>query len=145
MLGVALVLSLPALARRTAPLEVAPVVIEGVRYEVPHFNNPCAQNGGCVVARDVATGAQLWWAKVYTTAYDPFLERDVQDVFITSLSEQLGNLQGTDEKGRPFSVDVGSKAARGPGCTTIAASPATGWWALAALMLARRRVAARTR
>jgi hypothetical protein len=51
-------------AKRTVPVDVPPVVIGDVRYEAPHFNNPCNQNGGCVVAYDNASNAMLWFVEV---------------------------------------------------------------------------------
>lgn len=135
-------LSLSSYAKRSGPAEVPPVVVGGVRFEAPHFDNPCGQTGGCVVASDAATGTQLWWVKVYTTVYDPSLEKDVQDVFITSLSTSAASLQATDEKGRTFTIDARSRVVRGPNCASVAGGPAFAWCALAALRLRRRRGAA---
>ena len=103
----------PAFAKRPAPQEVPAVVHEGRRYEAPHFNNPCGQNGGCVVARDDATGTQLWTSKVYCTHYDSQLETDVQDVFITSLAIEGGRLDVTNEKNLHFAIDLESRAVSG--------------------------------
>jgi hypothetical protein len=103
----------PASAKRAPPAAVPAVVHEGRRYEAPHFINPCGQNGGCVVARDDATGAQLWALKVYCTKYDSQLETDVQEVFITSLAVEGGRLGVTDEKSRHFAVDLGTRAVSG--------------------------------
>jgi len=104
--------------RRVAPKPVAPLVYDGVRYEAPHFNNPCQQNGGCIVAFDNATGAQLWYARVYCTVYEPNLESDVQDVFITSMAADAGQLEITNEKGLRVVVDLGTRQVMGgaPGC-----------------------------
>jgi hypothetical protein len=101
-----------ALAKRAAPPDVPPVVHEGRRYEAPHFNNPCGQNGGCVVAYDNTTGAQLWYEKVYCTHYSSSLERDVQDVFIGSLTSQDGILVIIDEKRRHFTLEPVTHAVR---------------------------------
>jgi hypothetical protein len=103
----------PALAKRVAPAEVPPIVIGGVRYTAPQFLNPCGQPGGCLVASDVTTGAQLWSLKVYCTKYDPNLETDVQDVFITSLAAQEGALVVANEKGQRFSIDVNTRGVSG--------------------------------
>lgn len=103
-LGVALATTF-AFGARMPPAEVAPVVNGNVRYEVPHFSNPCGQNGGCVVAYDNATNVLLWSVKVYCTHYDPGLEQDVQDVFITSLSVENEKVQVANEKGLHFTID----------------------------------------
>jgi hypothetical protein len=89
------------------------VAFEGVRYEAPAFSSTCAQNGGCVVAYDDVTGEQLWQALVYCTQYDPKLESDAQDVFITSLSVEENQLVVQDENGRRFTVDIQSRAING--------------------------------
>jgi outer membrane protein assembly factor BamB len=106
-------LAVPALAKRVPPQYVAPVVYEGVRYEAPHFSNPCAQNGGCVVAYDEQTGAQLWSVKVYCTQYDSHLETDVQDVFITSLAVKDGRLIVTNERALVFAIDLDTRQVSG--------------------------------
>jgi hypothetical protein len=111
----------PALAygKRSLPAEVPPVVDRGVRYEAPHFDNPCGQNGGCIVAYDEVSGGLLWSMKVYCTQYDPQLERDVQDVFITSLAVENGRLDVSNEKGNHFAVDLRTRAITGDagGCS----------------------------
>jgi hypothetical protein len=63
-----------------------------------------------VEARD-AHGALLWRVTVYHTAYQAGLEKDVQDVFIKSLSldESLGFLLLSDEADRVFAVDLLSR------------------------------------
>jgi hypothetical protein len=102
-----------ALAKRPAPEEVPPFVTGGTRYEIPHFQTPCGGNGGCVVAYDDATGKQLWSLKVYCTHYDSSLERDVQDVFITSLVLDHDRLLIEDEKGRHFEIDPETRTVAG--------------------------------
>jgi hypothetical protein len=96
-----------ALAKRAPPADVPPVVEGNVRYEAPHFafENPCDQNGGCLVAYDNTTNAVMWSVKVYCTHYDPGLEQDVQDVFITSLAVESGQVLVTNEKGQHFSIN----------------------------------------
>lgn len=139
-----------AWARRAAPAEVPPVTDGVLRYEVPHQLNPCHQRGGCVVASDAVTGQQKWVVQVYCTAYQPFLEQDVQDVFITSLTLTNGVLSVVDEKGRQFQVSTTTRAVTGDetGCIAHGCSSApAGWWlGLPALVwLARRRVRASQR
>jgi hypothetical protein len=147
--------SQPAFGKRAPPRAVAPVVHEGVRYEAPHFSfsNPCGQNGGCIVASDAASGAPLWNLKVYCTNYDPGLETDVQDVFITSIMLDQGRLTLTNERNLRFAIDLGTRSvtgdargcedAMGGGCAYAPSSMPTSllaWsWVLAALVLARRR------
>jgi hypothetical protein len=106
LIGCALFLAASsASAKRMLPPDVAAVINGSVRYEAPHFNTPCAQNGGCLVAYDNTTNAQLWAVKVYCTKYDPSLEQDVQDVFVTSLALENAKLQVANEKGQHFAID----------------------------------------
>lgn len=133
-----------AMAKRQAPAEVPPVTNGNVRYEAPHFTNPCDQNGGCVVAYDNATNAVVWSIRVYCTHYDTSLETDVQDVFITSLAVENGQILVTNEKGRHFTIDPATQQVTGDargcdggtsgGCSYLAARPMpTAGWLVGAL------------
>ena len=127
--------------------------MRGVRYEAPHFSNPCGQNGGCIVASDATSGAPLWNLKVYCTHDDPGLETDVQGVFITSITLDQGRLALTNEKNLRFAIDLSTRSvtgdargcedAMGGGCayapSTMPTSLLAWSWVLAALILARRR------
>jgi hypothetical protein len=123
-----------ALASRLPPADVPPEVDGAVRYEAPHFGNPCNQNGGCVVAYDDASNAQLWFVQVYCTHYDPNLEQDVQDVFITSLAIEDGRVLVSNEKGAHFAIDPATRQVTGDargcfeggglGCATFPRRPA---------------------
>jgi hypothetical protein len=133
-----------AIAKRLPPADVPPVTYEGVRYEAPHFDNPCGQNGGCVVAYDDATGAQLWALKIYCTQYDSGLETDVQDVFITSLSVENGQLIVTNEKNLQFTIDPRTQGVSGDargcekivsrGCSYSPTSTGSPFWILLSLL-----------
>lgn len=101
--------------KREAPDPVAPVTIGSVRYEAPHFAGDVGgtQNGGYITANDVASGERLWTLRVFETIYDPAREQDVQDVFITRLTDLGGGrLQVDDEEGRRHVVDLASRAAK---------------------------------
>jgi hypothetical protein len=100
-------------AKRAVPQAVTPLVFQGVRYEAPHFSNPCGQNGGCVVAYDVATGVRLWFVTIYCVTYDPGVESDVQNVFITSLTSGDGTVLINNETDHHFSIDLGTRAVSG--------------------------------
>jgi hypothetical protein len=113
-----------ALAKRPPPADVTPVTDGDIRYEAPHFNSPCNQNGGCLVAYDNTTNAVRWFVEVYCTHYDPNLESDVQDVFITGLTMDNGQVLVTNEKGLHFAVDPATRQVSGDptGCTKPSAS-----------------------
>jgi hypothetical protein len=93
--------SSPVLAKRAGPKDVRPVIADGIRYSAPPRDG-----GGYVEATDVRTGKLLWQLRVYDIKVDPNLERDVQDIFITSLKVVDGKLQVMNEKGDKFVVDL---------------------------------------
>jgi hypothetical protein len=122
-----------ALAKRSVPAEVPPVVDGNVRYAAPHGGfgspaNPCGQIGGCVVAYDNTTGALLWSLEVYSITYDPDVEEDVQWVFIISLALEDGRLLVSNERGQCFTIDRATRdVAPGPcRCDTGASGCAGG-------------------
>lgn len=128
-----------AWAKRLPPAEVPAVTDGTLRYEAPHHVDPCSQSGGCVVARDAVTGEQRWVVQLYVTVYDPFLERDVQDVYISSLTLTDGVLSVLDEKGRRFDISTTTRAVSRPSGQGCSSAPSS-WWLLPALLwLARQR------
>jgi hypothetical protein len=74
-----------ASAKRTVPRAVEPVTVHGVTYSAP------ATAMGFVVASDASSGRELWRQRIYRISVNPSLERDVQDVFITSLTLRGGS------------------------------------------------------
>jgi hypothetical protein len=98
-------LSPVAFAKRGAPAEVKPVVLEGIEYRAPHSTID-SNKMGVVEAWDKATGKMLWEKKVYTVALDADLEEDVQHVFITKLEIDAGKLIVTNERKDRYSIDL---------------------------------------
>jgi hypothetical protein len=101
-------------AKRPPPVAVAPVVYLGVTYEAPPWGIDVGipQNGGIVEARDARTNALLWRKVVYQIHFDPKMEGDVQDVFVTSLRIQGHDLIVANERGREFAVDLSNHGVR---------------------------------
>ena len=101
-------------AKRAAPKEVLPVEHAGVQYVVTHFGlfNGTGHNGGYIEARDKKSSKKLWGLQVYKTKYDKGLERDVQDVFISSitLNKDKTLLIVKNERGKVYHVDIVKKA-----------------------------------
>lgn len=100
------------LAKRVAPEEVPPVATDKAVFSVPHFpEGDRVQNGGVVEARDPKTKKLLWQVQVYKTEYDKALEKDVQDVFIKSLTLDKAHmvLIMSDEKARVFVLNLATK------------------------------------
>ncbi len=90
----------PAFAKRSAPREVVPVVADGVRYTAP------SEAMGFVIAAAADSGKELWRVRIYEVRFDPALERDVQDVFITSLEMKGRALVVTNERGEKYALDL---------------------------------------
>jgi hypothetical protein len=97
--------------KRVAPPKVAPLSLGSIRIEVVHWGRSrgLGQNGGYIAAVDPTTGNELWTLKVYEIAYDPKMEQDVQDVFISKMKAERGKLAIWDEKGRRYLVDPNTR------------------------------------
>lgn len=96
-------------AKRFEPAPVQPVEQNGIRYTAPPFaflSKGMEHNGGYVEAIDIKTNKKLWLKEVYRPKYDPSLEGDVQDVFITSLSIENNKLIIINEAGDKFLIDI---------------------------------------
>ena len=68
-------------ASRMEPKKVPPVIHRGVVYRVNH------EKMGFLEAWDEKTGKLLWEKRIYRVFYNPFLERDVQDVYISRVDD----------------------------------------------------------
>ena len=90
----------PGLAKRGAPADVAPVLAKGLEFSAPH------DAMGFVVAKGISSGKELWRVRIYEARVNPALERDVQDVFITSLVVKDDTLLITNERGEKFTLDL---------------------------------------
>ncbi|MBD9358062.1 hypothetical protein [Methylomonas albis] len=99
--------------KRSAPEEVEPVCLGNTRYEAPLWgkNRGLGQNGGHIVAIDQSTGQELWVVCLYEIRYDPNMEEDKQDIFLTSLTVDAAGsrLLAEDERGRQFALDLFSR------------------------------------
>ena len=99
-----------ASAKRTAPVNVAPVIYEGIRYVAPNDDG----RRGYIEAWNVGTNKKLWELTIFTNGIDPNLEEDVQWVFINALNIRDGRLMVTSERGKTYKVDVNTKAITQP-------------------------------
>jgi hypothetical protein len=90
----------PAFAKRSPPVKVEPVLAADVEYHVPH------DKMGCVEAWDVRTKLMIWRKQVYVVKYDVDLEKDVQDIFITSVEVQKGKLLIKNERQSEYELDL---------------------------------------
>ena len=100
------------MAKRLAPEEVPPIATDNAVFSVPHFpQGDRIQNGGVIEARDPKTKRLLWQVQIYKTDYDEASEKDIQDVFIKSLTlDKIHNLLiMSDEKSRVFVLNLVTK------------------------------------
>jgi hypothetical protein len=63
-----------ASAKRTAPVNVAPVIYEGIGYVAPNDDGRL----GYIEAWNFKTNKKLWELTIFTNGIDPNLEEDVQ-------------------------------------------------------------------
>lgn len=93
----------PAPAKRAAPKPVPPIAAHSIQYSAPH------EQMGFVVATGTASNKELWRKRIYTIRFNPLMERDVQDVFITSLVIERGALIITNERGDSYTLDLATR------------------------------------
>lgn len=103
--AVALLVPTLALAKRSAPAKVEPVIHQGVRYIAPNDDGRRAY----IEAWDVQTNKKLWDLTIFTNRIDPTLEEDVQWVFIKALNIRDGALVVTSERDKIYRVDLKTK------------------------------------
>jgi hypothetical protein len=100
--------------KRSAPLKVTPVEHRGIRYAVVRGakGRGLPQNGGYIEATEIASGRPLWLVKVYEVVYDPDIEDDKREVYISRLrlDAARGRLLVENERDERFAVELdGSK------------------------------------
>ncbi len=95
-------------SKRSGPKSVKPVVYKGMKYAAIHWgkSRDLGQNGGYIEAFKVRTGKRLWVLRVYKIKYKSDLEKDVQDVFITSMRIKNGTLVVMNEKDEVYHVNL---------------------------------------
>ena len=106
VLVILMLIATPCLARRTNPPRVPPVERGGIRYVAPNRNGRIAE----VEAWEIRTGKKLWTVTVFKNRIMPWLEEDVQWVFIKKLEAADGRLVVTDERGKSHFVDIKQQA-----------------------------------
>jgi len=99
---------------RTSPLDVPPVVHNGIEYRAPHFKKDGRLNMGHVEAWDVKTNSLLWDTQVYAVQINPLIEEDVQWVFILTMRVGRGRLLVTNERGRNYELDLATGKVKWP-------------------------------
>jgi hypothetical protein len=94
-------------AKRVAPPVISPIKVNGVEYRAP--NTPDLE--GVVQAWDLGKTNLLWSKKVYSTAKNAQLERDVQWVFIRSmtLGASGAEILVVNERGEKYVLNLVTK------------------------------------
>lgn len=89
-------------AKRKSPATVSPARGPEIEYRAPH------QMIGCIEAWDTAENRRIWFRQIYTVRYDPSLERDVQNIFISGLKLEAEHqrLSIENEKGGIFTLNL---------------------------------------
>jgi outer membrane protein assembly factor BamB len=82
---------------------VHPIVVGSIEYSSPSWPM------GFIIATDTRTRREIWRKRIYRVKIDPALERDVQDVFIASLTIAHGNLFITNERGRRYALELSTR------------------------------------
>jgi hypothetical protein len=114
LIVISLLLISGAAAKRKAPAELPPLILDNIKYVVPHWGGETGrgQSGGYIEARDAKTDTLLWVLKIYTIKYKPKLERDVQDIFITKMELYNNKLLIWNERNDKFTVDLKTRAVK---------------------------------
>ncbi|WP_339886895.1 hypothetical protein [uncultured Flavobacterium sp.] len=86
--------------KRSVPKKVLPIVIENVKY---------SSTMNEIIATDTLTKALLWKKEIYKITYDEKLERDIQDVFIDSISSKDNLLIIRNEDNDVYSLNLETK------------------------------------
>ena len=104
------------MAKRQAPVDVPSVLVGDISISVPHFTeiNGVSIHGGVLEAQDSKTGEVVWSLQVYETDLALSLEKDIQDVFIKTLSYDATHeiLILSNEREEVFVVDLKTRAVR---------------------------------
>jgi hypothetical protein len=101
----AVLISVPAFAKRAPPPTVPDIKRKGVVYS--HGCEPAEGGYACFLkARKVSAQKEIWKTRLYSRDYNKSLEIDVQDVAIASLKLRGSVLVAVDEDGRDYKVDA---------------------------------------
>jgi hypothetical protein len=104
-LGLLLLSAAPVQAKRAVAKSVDPVLIGAVRYSASSETTRM----GFVIATDAKSGKELWRQRIYRIFINPFVEADVQWVFIKSLAQQGRTLIITNEREARFRLDLATR------------------------------------
>jgi hypothetical protein len=106
VISLALLLTVPItlFAKRVSPQPASPIVHNNIKYSAEGDGRT-----GYVVATDVSSGKELWRAEIFHVHLKPFLEEDVQWVFINCLKVTDSALLVRDEKSRCYRLNLDTR------------------------------------
>jgi hypothetical protein len=99
-------------AKRIPPPKVIPVTQAGITYSAAGDGR-----SGYVIASDARTGSELWRVKIYHVHINPFMEEDVQWIYISGLKLSGNDLLIRNEAARCYRLDLEKKSVRSYRCT----------------------------
>jgi outer membrane protein assembly factor BamB len=111
LLSVSISFATAAIAKILPHKPVPSVEFKGVRYSEADTEY--------VVATDIATGKPLWKVRVFHTHIKPWLEPDVQFVFIKELRLANGSVYVRDAKARCYAVNVNDHRVHKAACKGV--------------------------
>jgi hypothetical protein len=100
-----------AIAKRVSPKPVAPVISGKIKYSADGDGRDAS-----IVATDLSNGKTIWRVEVFHNRIKPWIEEDVQWVYITHPKLTGKSLLVMDEKSRCYSIDTKNKRARSQAC-----------------------------
>ena len=109
-----LMLTSYAMAKRVNPKPVAPVTANGIQYS--------AEGDGrnqYISATNIAAAKELWRVKVFHTRIKPWIEEDVQWVFVTNLKIIGDSLAVQDERARCYLLSLKTHRVHKAPCTRV--------------------------
>lgn len=106
---VSILISAQCYAKRMMPESPPPVIYNHTTYSPVVYNgliDKTISSGAYIEAYDNKTKKLLWRKQIYKISYNPGLESDVQDVYITKVRMQHGNLIINNEKGYVYELNT---------------------------------------
>lgn len=103
-----------AMAKRLNPKPVVPVTANGIEYSADGDGR-----NQYISATDISTAKEIWKVKVFHTRIKPWLEEDVQWVFITNLKLVDDSLAIRDGKARCYLLSLKTHRVRKAPCSKV--------------------------
>ncbi len=98
-------------AKRKAPAEIKPVVVDGNELSTQSEQSDCMTDKHCgqqvfLVSKNVQSGNVNWITELYQKSFNPKIETDVQTIFPKSLKVKKNKATVVDERGSKYVIDT---------------------------------------